>query len=76
MEELKKLVDDIIEIIDRIKIDLNKSIFGNKASSQKVRVDSIKLERMLKKYRELSVLELKIGKYQSKALLKRLNENI
>jgi hypothetical protein len=52
---LKETVNHMRKLLAEINIDLEKSVNGNKAASQRVRVHTIDLEKVAKLYRKESV---------------------
>lgn len=64
---LKDTVQTMKKLLSDIGRDLEKGAAGNKAASQRVRVNTIKLEKIAKVYRKESVtVERKNGKSSSK----------
>ncbi|NGX57091.1 MAG: Histone H1-like protein HC1 [Candidatus Anoxychlamydiales bacterium] len=60
---LQKTIENLQDLLDHIKKDLSKSQKGNKTASQRVRTNTIKLEKIAKKYRKESIKnELKLIK--------------
>lgn len=49
------------ELLAGISVDLEKSVGGNKAASQRVRTSTIKLEKVAKNYRKESISSEKSG---------------
>ena len=52
---MKDLIAEMTAMIDNILIDLEKSSRGFEAAAQRVRVNTIKLDKLSKKFREQSV---------------------
>lgn len=62
MEKFKGLVKDIIALMNEMEKDLFDNIEkGNKAAGKRARVKSVKLGKMLKDFRKLSVEVSKNG---------------
>jgi hypothetical protein len=64
---LKETVNTMRKLLGEICKDLDKSGNGNKAASQRVRVNTIRLEKAAKQYRKESVASEKKGGGKSKA---------
>lgn len=52
---LKETVNQMRKLLAEINLDLEKSVAGNKAASQRVRVNTIHLEKTAKDFRKESV---------------------
>lgn len=55
MLELIKLSKEIIELSNEINSELDKVMNSNKRAAQRVRTNSVKLEKLFKAYRKLSL---------------------
>ena len=55
---MNELITDIRTIMEDIAVDLGKAEKQNKAAAQRVRVDSIKLEKLFKEFRKRSLTEI------------------
>ena len=64
---LKDTINGMKKLLSEICKDLDKSGSGNKAASQRVRVNTIKLEKTAKTYRKESVSAEKKGGGKSKS---------
>lgn len=58
---LNETVKRMRELLAGISVDLEKSVGGNKAASQRVRTSTIKLEKIAKNYRKESIASEKHG---------------
>lgn len=56
---LTKMIDEMKSLLTSIATDLKKAAKGNRAAAQRVRVDTIELEKMAKAYRRESIAEEK-----------------
>jgi len=56
---MKKLVKQIEELFEAIKVDANKAVEGNKAAGARARKNSIEVEKVLKEFRKASIAESK-----------------
>ena len=52
---LTEIMDEMRSLLAQIAVDLKKAANGNRAASQRVRVDTIELEKMAKCYRKESI---------------------
>ena len=57
-----KSTDEMTDIIDNIMKDIPKIYRGNKLAAQRVRCATIKLSKVSKKWRKLSIQEEKLEK--------------
>ena len=67
---LNETVKRMRELLAGLSVDLEKSVGGNKAASQRVRTSTIKLEKVAKKYRKESISDEKRGGPKKKAKAK------
>jgi hypothetical protein len=58
-------------LLSKVVTDLGKVYRGNKSAAQRVRVGTIDLEKIAKKFRKESVLAERNGKLKKKSLLKK-----
>ena len=56
---LKENILDIKDLLEKVSVDLEKASNGNRAAAQRVRTATIKIEKLSKIYRKLSVQEEK-----------------
>ena len=63
------------ELLAQISVDLEKSVGGNKAASQRVRTGTIKLEKTAKHYRKESIAAEKSGHGPKRASQKKKAAN-
>lgn len=61
---LKDTVQQLSQMLGQLQKDLIKSARGNKAASQRVRTNTIRLEKIGKKYRKESIHAEKSGKFK------------
>lgn len=55
MEELNDLVNEIIETVDRFKVNATLNLKGNKAAGVRARKATLALEKLFKQFRKESV---------------------
>lgn len=67
---LKDTIESLDEILNSLSGDLKKVNRGNRAAAQRVRVGTVALARVAKKFRKESVAAEKRGKTKWKALFK------
>jgi len=58
------VVKHIRTLLTELTVDLEKAAHGNKAASQRVRTGTIKLEKMAKQYRQISIKAEKSGTFK------------
>ncbi|AHK63513.1 hypothetical protein BOKEGFJH_00636 [Chlamydia avium] len=68
---LKDTAKKMRDLLESIQHDLDKAEKGNKAAAQRVRTDSIKLEKIAKLYRKESIKAEKAGLMKRKPAIKK-----
>lgn len=66
MASLQHTIKNLKDLLGRITHDLGKAEGGNKAASQRVRTNTVKLEKVAKSYRKESIAEERTRKSKPK----------